>query len=146
MVFGPERIVYREERAIPFGGFLHGNDFRIATYPKSDVTTVDGPERIFVVWDACKVRLLGGVCQEPQIRLNYSDDDDITWVGPIVISKDGDNYFPTISVDRRQDPESPGVAVAWFQKVQERPGSQPSGRTSHQGQPVPRRGRRHQES
>jgi hypothetical protein len=114
MTFGPERIVYREERAIPFGGFLHGNDFRIATYPKSDVATVDGHQRIFVVWDACKVRLLGGVCEEPQIKLSFSDDDGITWTGPTVISRDGDNYFPTISVDRRQDPKSPAVAVAWF--------------------------------
>ncbi|MFL5683533.1 MAG: hypothetical protein ACJ77O_10360, partial [Chloroflexota bacterium] len=47
-VFGPERIVYVENRAIPFGGFLHANDFRIATMQKNDVVQVNGHTRIFV--------------------------------------------------------------------------------------------------
>jgi hypothetical protein len=115
--FGPERIVYVEDRAIPFGGFLHANDFRVATYPKNDVVTVAGHPRIFVVWDACRVRLLGGVCEEPEIKLTYSDDDGATWVPPRILSKGGDNYFPTISADRRQDARNPGLAVAWFSNV-----------------------------
>ena len=65
-VFGPERIIHNEERAIPFGGFLHANDFRIATYMKSDVTMVSGHPRIWAIWDACRVRTLGSICEESQ--------------------------------------------------------------------------------
>jgi hypothetical protein len=103
--------VYVEDRAIPFGGFIHSNDFRVATYPKNDVVTVRGGERIFVIWDACRVRLLGFVCEEAEIKLSYSDDDGATWVGPLVISKGGDNYFPTITADRSG---GSGLAAAWF--------------------------------
>jgi hypothetical protein len=110
-VFGPERIVFVENRAIPFGGFLHANDFRIATYPKNDVVTVRGNPRIFVIWDACKVRLLGFSCEEPEIKLSYSDDEGVTWTGPIVLSNGGDNYFPTITADRAG---GNGLAAAWF--------------------------------
>ena len=110
-VFGPERIVFIETRAIPFGGFLHANDFRVATYPKNDVVNVRGHPRIFVIWDACKVRLLGSICEEPEIKLSYSDDDGVTWTGPIVLSNGGDNYFPTISADRSG---GDGLAAAWF--------------------------------
>jgi hypothetical protein len=110
-VFGPERIVYVEDRAIPFGGFLHANDFRIATYPKNDVVQIGGKQRIFVIWDACKVRLLGSVCEEPEIKLSYSDNDGVSWVGPLVLSNGGDNYFPTITADRAG---GKGLAAAWF--------------------------------
>ena len=110
-VFGPERIVYVETRAIPFGGFIHANDFRVATYPKNDVVTVNGKQRIFVIWDACKVRLLGFTCEEPEIKLSYSDDEGVSWTGPIVLSNGGDNYFPTISGDRAG---TNALAAAWF--------------------------------
>ncbi|HEX9599055.1 MAG TPA: hypothetical protein VF963_06735 [Gaiellaceae bacterium] len=111
-VFGPEKVIYAETNAIPFGGFLQGNDFRIATYPKSDVVNVNGHPRIFVIWDACKVRLLGFNCIEPLIKLSYSDDDGATWVAPIVLSNGGINYFPTISADRTGTTNN--VAAAWF--------------------------------
>jgi hypothetical protein len=110
--FGPEHVIYAETNAIPFGGFLQGNDFRIATYPKSDVASVNGHPRIFVIWDACKVRLLGFNCQEPLIKLSYSDDDGATWTGPIVLSSGGINYFPTISADRTGTTNN--VAAAWY--------------------------------
>jgi hypothetical protein len=110
-VFGPERIVYVENRAIPFGGFLHANDFRIATMQKNDVVQVNGHPRIFVIWEACKVRLLGSICEEPEVKLSYSDDDGVTWTGPIVLSNGGDNYFPTITADRAG---GDGLAAAWF--------------------------------
>jgi hypothetical protein len=110
-VFGPERIVFVENRAIPFGGFLHANDFRVATYPKNDVTMVNGHPRIWVIWDACKARALGSVCEEPEIKLSYSDNEGVTWVGPIVLSNGGDNYFPTITADRAG---GNGLAAAWF--------------------------------
>jgi hypothetical protein len=112
-VFGPEHVVYREDRAIPFGGFLQANDFRIATYPKSDVAQVAGHTRTFVVWDACKVRLLGTICEFPEIKLSYSDDAGVNWTGPFVISRNGGNYFPTISVDRA-DPANSKLSIAWF--------------------------------
>jgi hypothetical protein len=111
MNFGPERIVHVEERAIPFGGFIHSNDFRIATYPKNDVTMVNGKPRIWVIWDACRVRILGAVCEEAEIKLKYSDDGGATWAGPIVLSNGGDNYFPTITADRAG---GGGLAAAWF--------------------------------
>lgn len=114
-VFGPEHVIYEETRAIPFGGFLHANDFRIATYPKNEVAVMsDGSLRKFLVWDACKVRLLSFVCEEAEIKLSWSDDPDAAvWTEPIVVSKGGDNYFPAISVDRA-DRRNQDVALAWF--------------------------------
>ncbi len=124
-VFGPERVVQVVPNAIPFGGFLHANDFRVATYPKSDVVMVNGPSplcsggastcthpRVFVVYDECLVRLFGTICEEPQIKLTYSDDDGVTWSPPIVESNGGDNYFPSISADRTYTTNN--VALAWY--------------------------------
>jgi hypothetical protein len=132
--FGPPMEIFAEGRAIPFGGFLHANDFRVATYPKHEVVMLGdgrdddddgdndrrrsngnggGAPRIFVVWDACGVRLLAFVCEEAEIKLSYSDDDGASWSEPAIISKGGDNYFPAIAVD----PASRGrrtLALAWF--------------------------------
>ena len=112
-VFGPVHTVYTETNAIPFGGFLHANDFRVATYPKSDVVTVNRTPRIFVIWDACKFRLLDTVCEEPEIKLSYSlDPNGTAWTAPIVLSSGGDNYFPTISADRTYGTNN--LAAAWY--------------------------------
>lgn len=111
-VFGPEHVIYAEDRAIPFGGFLQANDFRVATYPKNDVVMVEGHQRIFVVWDACRARLLGFSCIEPQIKLSYSDNAGVSWNGPFVISDKGVNYFPSISADRTGS--SNKIVVTWF--------------------------------
>jgi hypothetical protein len=111
-VFGPEHVVQVVPNAIPFGGFLHANDFRIATYPKSDVVMVNGHPRVFVVYDECTARLLGSICEEPQIKLTYSDDDGATWSTPIVESNGGDNYFPSISADRTYTTNN--LALAWY--------------------------------
>jgi hypothetical protein len=111
--FGPEHVIYAETRAIPFGGFLQANDFRVATVPKSDIAQVAGHPRIFVIWDACNVRLLGSICEFPEIKLSYSDDGGASWNGPYVISKDSPSYFPSISVDRA-DPSNKKASVAWF--------------------------------
>jgi len=111
--FGPEQVVQTVNLAIPFGGFLQGNDFRVATYPKNIVKTVSGDPRIFVVWDACSDRLasLGdSVCEEPKIKIKYSDDDGATWSSGKTISKGGVNYFPTIASNRSNSQ----LAVAWF--------------------------------
>src|SRR5919204_781255 len=43
--FGPTHVIHRETKAIPFGGFLHANDFRVATYPENEVTMVGGQPR-----------------------------------------------------------------------------------------------------
>jgi len=106
--FGPERIVYREKLAIPFGGFLHANDFRVATYPKNEVMATNGHNRAFVVWDACRARPLDTICEEPAIKLTYSDDDGQTWSPVKVLSAGGDNYFPAIADDNKK------LGVAWF--------------------------------
>lgn len=98
--FGPTRIVHREDLAIPFGGKLNGNDFRVATIQKNSVAMVDGHPRVYVTWDACSVRVLGEtVCEDAVIKLSWSDDLGRTWQEPIVVSVRGQNYFPTIDVD-----------------------------------------------
>lgn len=117
-VFGPEKTVYVEDLAIPFGGVLHANDFRIATYPKNEVVMIDDTPRIFVVWDACTERPLDTICVEPLIKLSYSDDDGDTWTGPLTVSQRGDNYFPTIASN--QDPRRPKLLLAWFSNANDR--------------------------
>jgi hypothetical protein len=52
---------------------------------------------------------LGNICEEPQIKLTYSDNDGDTWSNPKVLSVRNDNYFPTISTD-----SAGRVAVAWY--------------------------------
>jgi hypothetical protein len=115
-VFGPEHVVYVEDKAIPFNGFLQANDFRVATYPKSDVVLVNGRPRIFVIWDACRFRLLDRTCEHPQIKLSYSlDPEGTSWTAPQLLSRGGVNYFPTISADRTG--RTSGLAAAWFTHV-----------------------------
>jgi hypothetical protein len=111
--FGPEHVIYAEDKALPFGGFMQANDFRIATVPKNDVAWVNGHPRIFLIWDACKFRLFDVVCEYPEIKLSYSDNGGASWQGPFVISNGGVNYFPTISVDRA-DASSKKLSVSWY--------------------------------
>jgi hypothetical protein len=111
-VFGPERVVQVVPNAIPFGGVLHANDFRVATVPKNDVVNVGGHPRVFVIYDECLVRLLGTICEEPQIKLTFSDDDGVTWSPPSILSSGGDNYFPSISADRTYSTDN--LAATWF--------------------------------
>jgi hypothetical protein len=110
--FGPERIVFEEDLAIPFGGFLHANDFRVATYPKHEVRDLGGDSpRVYVVWDACEFRVLDNIiCEEPIIWLSYSDDLGVTWSDRVPISDGGDNYFPAIAFD----PDGNRLVAAWF--------------------------------
>lgn len=108
--FGSERIVHRERKAIPFGGFLNANDFRVATYPKNEVRVVGGRPRVFVVWDACSERPLPTVCELPVIKLKTSDDLGATWSDVRVVSEEGGNYFPTIS----NDAQGTSLAIAYF--------------------------------
>ena len=109
--FGPERVVHTENLAIPFGGLLHANDFRIATYPKHEVRMVAGKPRVFVVWDACRARPLDTVCEESVVKLSYSTNLGASWSAPRRLSPAvGEHYFPTISSDRAGG----RIAVAWF--------------------------------
>ena len=109
--FGPTRVIHRETKAIPFGGFMHANDFRIATYPKSEVTMVGNKPRVFAVWDACRYRLLDNVCEESIIKFTYSRDLGQSWSEPRTVSRRlGDSYFPTISAGAH----SRRLAVAYF--------------------------------
>lgn len=97
--FGPPHLVAKEPLNAGIAP-LHANDFRIATYPKNAVAMVRGKARVFVTWEGCRARPLGGsVCEEPRIKLVHSDDHGTTWSRPQVISAGGDNYFPTISAD-----------------------------------------------
>jgi hypothetical protein len=116
MTFSPEQDIYAEERAIPFGGFMHANDWRVATYPKNEIALVNGTPRIFLIWDACEFRLLGSICEEAEIKLSWSDHPlgmSGTWTDPIVVSKGGDNYFPTITTDRAGG-RTQSISMAWF--------------------------------
>jgi len=107
--FGPTRVVAAEDKPLPFDGFLHANDFRISTYPKNEVVRVGGRPRVFVVWDACAARVLDSICEEPQIKLRFSDDGGASWSRDVILSQSGDNYFPTISQDG-----TGWLAVAWY--------------------------------
>jgi hypothetical protein len=110
--FGPTRVIYNETRAIPFDpGFIHANDFRIATYPKNEVQVTGDDSRVFLVWDACRYRVFGEtVCEEAVIKMSYSDDYGKSWTSPKTLSAGGDNYFPSI-VD---NPGDSRLAVAYF--------------------------------
>jgi hypothetical protein len=108
--FGRTRVVATERSPISFDAFLHADDFRVGTYPKNTVAMVDGRPRIFVTWDACRRIVAGTTCEEPKIRLRYSDDDGRTWTETSPVSTGGDNYFPTIDAD----PATGKLAVAYY--------------------------------
>lgn len=108
--FGPPRVIYAEDKAIPFGGVLNANTFRVATSPKSDVAMVDGHPRVFATWEACSARVFDFVCEDSVVKLSWSDDLGASWHGPEVVSRSGQNYFPAISVDRTNG----RLALAWF--------------------------------
>ena len=95
--FGPTHVVDVEKNPLPFGGRLHANDFRTATYPKSIMPIVGGRAHMFVTWERCRYRLLDNICEEAEVVLSRSTDDGRTWSTPRVISAGGDNYFPAIS-------------------------------------------------
>lgn len=107
--FGPPRLVAREPLNLGFA-ILHANDFRIATYPKNEVAMVKGRPRVFLTWEGCAARPLDVVCEEPEIKLRFSDDLGETWSETKVLSAGGDNYFPSISYDRARSK----LAVTWF--------------------------------
>jgi hypothetical protein len=109
--FGPTRVIATERKPIPEGGFLNANAFRIATYAKTDVAMVGGRPRIFATWESCAARVLdANVCESAGIKLTWSDDRGATWHAPLTLSKGGQNYFPTLSVDRTNGK----LALAWF--------------------------------
>jgi hypothetical protein len=107
--FGPTQVVSRETNPIPFDGFLHANDFRVATYPKSIMPSVNGVERPTVVWDRCRYRLIDTVCEEAEIVMSTSTNGGRSWTQPQAISAGGDNYFPAIS-----DEMGDRFAVSYF--------------------------------
>ena len=108
--FGPAHPVANEQLNAGIAP-LHANDFRISTYPKNDVKMVNGHPRVFVVWEGCRSRPLDdATCEEPAIKLRYSDDQGSSWTSTKVLSAGGDNYFPTISANRGGS----SVAVAWY--------------------------------
>ncbi|HET7397370.1 MAG TPA: hypothetical protein VFJ94_02510 [Intrasporangium sp.] len=108
--FGPTHVIHREPLAIPFGGLLHANDFRIASYPKNTVSMVNGRPRLWVVWDACGTRPLDTVCENAQVKLTWSDDLGASWSPVRVVSLSDENYFPTIDTA----PRTGKVAIAYY--------------------------------
>jgi hypothetical protein len=108
--FGPERVVAVERLPIPFGGLLHANDFRVATYPKHDVRLVNGRPVVSVVWDACRARPLDVICEEPSIKIRSTTNLGVSFGATRTLSAGGDNYFPTIA----NDPRGNNLAVAWY--------------------------------
>ena len=100
-VFGPTTVIHSENKAIPFGGFLQANDFRVATYLKNTVAPVgEGlDQRVWAIWDACKERPLDTICVEPVIKLKWSDDNGAHWSQVHLLSNVGVSYFPTIDYD-----------------------------------------------
>jgi hypothetical protein len=108
--FGPTHIVAQESNPLPFGGALHANDFRTATYPKSIMPMVNGHRRAYVTWDRCRYRVLDTICEEPEILLSHSDNDGATWSTPKTISAGGDNYFPAIS----DEVGNPNFVIAYY--------------------------------
>jgi hypothetical protein len=110
--FGPTRKIHSETMAIPFGGFLQGNDFRIATYLKNTVAPVgEGlDQRVWAIWDACKQRPLDTICVEPVIKLKWSTDDGATWSNVHLLSNVGVNYFPAIDYD----PVAAHLDACWY--------------------------------
>lgn len=103
---GPTRIVAVDNKVMPLGGRLNGNDFLVAdAYPKIDVTALaDGRDRVFATWDTCGARV-GTVCEDSRIVLTWSDDQGVRWTTPRVITPPthGNRYFPTLSVDHTTD-------------------------------------------
>ena len=61
----------------------------VATYPKNEVAMVNGHPRVFVTWDGCQARPTDVVCEEPQIKLRFSDDLGETWSSTRIVSKSG---------------------------------------------------------
>jgi hypothetical protein len=109
--FGSTRTLAAERHPIGFDSFLHADDFRITTYPKNAVALVNGRPRIFVTWESCRAIVDPAflTCEEPRIRLRYSDDDGATWTEAPTVSIGGDNYFPTIDAD----PDTGQLAIAY---------------------------------
>src|SRR6266536_1223062 len=107
--FGPTRIVATE--ASPMVGVLHANSFvaGATTIPKNDVKMVHRQPRLFVVWEGCRARPFGVVCEEPRINLARSNDFGASWTRT-VLSLGGDNYYPTMSENRG----GAALAVAWY--------------------------------
>jgi hypothetical protein len=107
--FGPEQVIFVEDLAIPFGGILHANNFRVATYLKHEVVMLGDRPRVFAIWDSCSFRLFDFVCQEPVIKLSHSDDFGESWSEPSALSTEGGNYFPSLAQDGHGR-----VVAAWF--------------------------------
>jgi len=107
--FGPTRTVATE--TTPMVGVLHANSFvaGATTIPKNDVKMVNRQPRLFVVWEGCRARPFGVVCEEPRINLARSSDFGASWTRT-VLSLGGDNYYPTISENRG----GAALAVAWY--------------------------------
>ena len=48
---------------------------------------VNGRPRVLVTWAACRARVLDTVCEEPQIKLTWSDNQGASWSPIKVVSR-----------------------------------------------------------
>jgi len=111
--FGASTVVASPSTtAIPFFGALHSDDFRITTQPKVTVAMVGSTPRIFVTDEECTALISGGLCEDPQIKVRYSDNSGSTWTLLTFGTAGKDNYFPTIATDPSTSPNK--VALAWY--------------------------------
>jgi hypothetical protein len=113
--FGAASVVFTPSGGIVPGVSLHADDFAIATVPKATVAVIGSTPRIFVTFEGCTTLIASTVCEEPQIRVRYSDNSGGTWNALTFGSAGKDNYFPTIATDTTTTPNK--VAVAWYSSV-----------------------------
>jgi hypothetical protein len=113
--FGAASVVITPSNAIVPGASLHADDFRVATVPKTTVAMIGSTPRIFVTYEVCTTLIASVACEEPQIKVRYSDNNGSTWTTLTFGSAGNDNYFPTIDADTTTTPNK--VALAWYSNV-----------------------------
>ncbi len=99
----PPKLVFHETRPIPFGGQLAAQDFRIATYPKHAHRISNGKIETIVVWDRCRVPIIG-ICPDADIVARFTTNNGSTW-SPLkcVACFNQDQFFPWVVADRQKN-------------------------------------------
>jgi hypothetical protein len=110
LAFGPRHLVVIEDLNLGFTAHLHADDLRTAPLPKMAVKVIQGHPRVFAIWEGCQARPLDATCEEPRVKIRYSDDLGASWGPVLTISRGGDNYFPTIA----DDPSNRWIVAAYY--------------------------------
>ncbi len=112
--FGAAKTVANPSAAIPLGGRLAADDFRVASVPKATVALIGATPRIFVTDEECAA-LVVSTCDAPQVKVRYSDNSGTSWSTLTFGAAGFDNYFPTISTDTSTTPNK--IALGWYTSV-----------------------------